>query len=222
MAVTEKPLGPLPPHTQMRDFLPPDVHRSLLAWVLDNEARFKPAKVTISSHDTAVRVNPEVRIAMTMRDLGPLREPLSALLVDALPSLMTATGTVGPEPRSLELELAAHGDGAHYRAHVDIPFGPNRAPLGATEEEDRVLSAVCYFHGEPKRFSGGALRLYRFGAEPTNPQLSPDDYVDLEPLQNSLVAFPSWATHEVRRVECPSGAFGDYRYALNCWYCRRL
>ena len=47
-------------------------------------------------------------------------------------------------------------------------------------------------------------------------------HIDLEPLRNSLVAFPSWVPHEVRPIGVPSGDFGDYRFALNCWYCRAL
>lgn len=216
-------LGPLPPYVQIEDFLPASELAALLDWTLANEQRFNPAKVTRTRGEGRSSViEPGVRIASTLRDLGPVESVLRERLLAALPDLMASTRIQGAEPRSLELELAAHGDGAHYGAHLDIPVGPGRQSMGATEGEDRVLSAVFYFHNQPKGFSGGALRIHRFGTGSTPGEASLDDVVDIDPTQNSLVVFPSWARHEVRTVSCPSGRFRDYRFALNCWYCRRL
>ena len=83
-----------------------------------------------------------------------------------------------------------------------------------------MISGVYYFHNQPKGFSGGRLRLFRFGSDPAN--CADDDRVAIEPIDNSLLVFPSWAQHGVERVSCPSGDFSDYRYAVNCWYCRPL
>ena len=91
--------------------------------------------------------------------------------------------------------------------------------MGAGEGEDRVISAVYYFYREPKGFSGGALRLYRFGADAQDPAADAGS-IAFEPRQNSLVCFPSWAKHKVEAVSCPSGKFEDYRFGLNCWFCR--
>jgi Rps23 Pro-64 3,4-dihydroxylase Tpa1-like proline 4-hydroxylase len=77
-----------------------------------------------------------------------------------------------------------------------------------------MLSAVYYFHRMPKAFSGGCLRLHRIGARPG------DIGMDVTPIDNSLVVFPSWAPHEVLPVRCLSGAFGDSRFAVNCWVYR--
>jgi Rps23 Pro-64 3,4-dihydroxylase Tpa1-like proline 4-hydroxylase len=143
-------------------------------------------------------------------------------LLGALPELMTMTGTGGPPATSLELEIAAHPDGAFYSPHIDIPVGQARQPIGANTGEDRVLSAVYYFYGEPKRFLGGQLRLYPFGLTPRADEPRPANHIELEPLRNSLVAFPSWVPHEVRPISVPSGRFEDYRFAVNCWYCRVL
>ena len=147
---------------------------------------------------------------------------LSERLLAALPQVMAGTGTGGLPPVSLELELAAHGDGAFYLPHLDIPVGARRKPVSGSPHEDRVLSAVYYFHHLPKAFSGGELRLFRFGADSDATRADPANHVDLEPVGNNLVAFPSWIYHEVRPVSCPSGEFRDYRFALNCWYCRTL
>lgn len=216
--------GPLPPHTRLPDFLPPGEHRALLDWALANRHRFAPATVTAGRIDSEERVDSDRRVAGILRDLGPLQPVLRKRLLDALPMIVAGTGSGGPAPRSLELELAAHGDGAHFAPHVDVPIGTGRKPLGgrAGFNDDRLLSAVYYFHAEPKAFTGGELRLFRFGADPAEITTAPGDHIDLEPLQNSLVAFPSWAPHEVRRVSCPSRSFANYRFALNAWYCAPL
>jgi Rps23 Pro-64 3,4-dihydroxylase Tpa1-like proline 4-hydroxylase len=218
--MAEETAWPLPPYVQLTDFLPAELHSALLDWVLANEEQFRAATVA-NRLDKNSRIDPDVRIAQTMREVGPSRPAIEAKLLEALPALIAATGVKGPEPRSIELELAAHGDGAHYGAHLDIPVGEGRRSIGAHRGEDRVLSGVYYFYNEPRGFSGGALRFYRFNAKPAEGPAA-GSYVDVEPLNNSLVAFPSWATHEVRRVSCPSEAFRNYRFALNCWYCRKL
>ena len=84
-----------------------------------------------------------------------------------------------------------------------FPIGPDRKPLGARKGEDRVISAVYYFHNLPKGFSGGRLRLFRFGSDPADHD--DGDNIAIEPIDNSLLVFPSWAQHGVERVSCPSG-----------------
>ena len=205
---------PLAPYARLTDFLPQDELETLLEWVLSHEQSFAPA--TIMSGDKPV-VNAEWRVGLTCRDLGPLEPMLRKRMLAALPRLMAQTGASGPEPSKLELELAAHGDGAHYRPHTDLPIGARRKLRSS--KDDRVLSSVLYFHAEPKQFSGGALRLFRIGAEDSTDESA---FVELPPEQNSLVAFHSWVRHEVRPVHCPSREFRDYRFALNCWFRRKL
>jgi len=211
--------GPLPPWAQLHDFLPEPDRQALLGYVIASENRFAPAAVIDGVGDSN-RYDASARSALTLRDLGPSGSLLRERLLGALPTLMERTGARPPEPRSLELELAAYGDGAYFSPHVDMAVGPGRKPLGAAPGEDRVLSAVYYFHSHPRRFSGGELTLYRFGVEPRI--APPDSSIIIEPLDNSLAVFPSWVTHEVRPTSCPSGEFADYRFSLNCWFCRTL
>ncbi len=206
---------PLLPYARLTDFLPDEELAVLLAWVLGHEHLFAPA--TIMSGDTAL-VNAAWRVGLTCRQLGPLEPLLRRRMLEALPELMARTGATGPEPSTLELELAAHGDGAHYRPHTDLPIGARRKLR--TIRDDRVLSSVLYFHAEPKGFSGGALRLFRLGAEENNDDES--GFVEIAPTQNSLAVFHSWVRHEVRPVHCPSCEFRNYRFALNCWFRRKL
>lgn len=203
--------GPLPPHHRFRDFLAKEELEALLAHTLSSRDRFKPSTVG------GGRVDHAIRRSERLRDLGPVEAMLRHRLADALPDILPRVGARPFELTLIELELAAHGEGAHFAPHIDLPVGPERRPVSGDGlgTHDRIVSAVLYFHREPKAFSGGALRLHRFGAEP-----GAGGHVDLEPEQNSLVVFPSWALHEVREVRCPSGRFEDRRFALNAWFCR--
>ncbi len=219
---TEGIKGPLPPHGQIFDSLPAADRDALLDWALGEGENFKPAKIFYGEGGQGSRTDPEVRQALRHSGVGPFEPMLRDRLLEALPQIMAAAGYRGPEPRSLEFELNAYGEGAHFKAHIDIPLGKARRSAGQDPGEDRLISAVYYFYREPKAFTGGALRLYRFGAEPEAPDPDGKDSVQFEPVQNSLAIFPSWALHKVERVGCPSGDFADFRFALNCWFCRRL
>lgn len=214
-------LGPLPPYARLTNFLPESDRREILEWVLANSAEFKAAVVTKGQHHSENQVDHEKRIALTTRNLGPFEPMLRNHLLGALKRMVALTGTPFSS-HSLELEFAAHGDGAFFAPHTDISTGMNRKPLSDAPGQDRLISAVYYFHREPKAFSDGALRLYRFGSSPTGSGQEPTNHTDLEPLNNSLIAFPSTVLHEVRPVQCPTADFKDYRFALNCWYCRAL
>jgi SM-20-related protein len=205
--------GLIPRFHQYSDFLSAADRTALLEWVFENKARFE-----VSSLAGGV-IDPKRRISERLTDLGPLESMFSNQIRGLGADVFEKTGTPPFEIEYIELEIAAHGDGAHFAMHTDIPIGEGRKPLGGdrTKTQDRLLSGVYYFYREPKGFSGGQLRLHRFGSDNV-----PGDYVDLEPQQNSLVIFPSWTNHEVLKVSCPSRAFEDSRFAINCWLCRTL
>ena len=203
----------MPPFRRFTAVLPPQEHGDLLEWALANRERFRPSRIS------GARVDPALRVSQVTRDLSAVEAMLTARFTALLPEMFAGTGTRPFPAPSIELELAAHGEGAHFAAHRDTSTGRTRKLHGAIGAGggDRILSAVYYFHREPKSFSGGELRLHRFGSDGV-----PGDYVDVAPEQNSLVVFPSWATHEVLAVRCPSGRFEDNRFAVNCWFCRTL
>jgi len=208
----------LPPFARIGSFLDEQDLSALLNWVLANQERFRTA--TVSRQDEMV-VDAAARRALTTRDFHSDLDWLQDRFSAAQGNLLEMLRLTVPEIESIELELAAHGDGAHFAPHVDIPIGLGRKPLGGRpgRTDDRLFSAVYYFHREPKGFQGGNLRLYPLGADPKDAAKEAAQYIDVEPTQNTLVAFPSWATHEVRAISCPSGEFVDYRFAVNCWYC---
>lgn len=203
-------LGRLSPYRVDRDFLPDAERAALLDWALSNEASFSAAKLKRGQTNLAIRNALFVRGGVDW----PWAEPLRARVMARLPVWFTAFGMAPFEVSFIELDLIAYNQGAFYRRHVDTVLQRGDGPDDAKRElpGDRIVTAVYYFHAEPKGFSGGALRLHPIRAA------GPDaPYADIEPDQNSIAVFPSWAPHEVLPVECPSGAFRDSRFAVNCW-----
>jgi SM-20-related protein len=212
------------PYWRALDFLPEAEREALLSWTLAHRNSFKPARVSSLKQGGPDEVDPARRIALTCRDLGSIESMLRVRMLERIPELLNRTGTGGPPPTMLELELAAHGNGAHFRRHVDLPIGkPWRMAISENKlEGDRVLSAVYYFHREPRRFSGGELRLHPLESFGAGAEVDCGNHIDLDPLSNSFVVFPSWVPHEVRTVTVSSGDFVDHRFALNCWFRRHL
>lgn len=208
--------GPLPRYVRILDFLPEDDVQRLFDWANARSEVFRPATVST----TQPRVDPTVRISLVSTKLPPWEMHLRERLLGVLPEILAGTGTRGDSPNLLELQLAAHGDGAYYHPHTDTEIGTHRQVEAGVPSPVRTLSAVYYFHALQQAFSGGQLRLFGFGPVPAvqEPQQAP--HIDLDPVRNSLVVFPSWVPHEVRPVSVPTGEFADFRFALNCWYSR--
>jgi SM-20-related protein len=190
----------VPPHLVIRNFLGAEVITALLQHAVANEARFTVTKV---GEGGLRRTDASVRVSKRLREIGNMRSTIEARLLARLPEIAPQLGITPFAPAAAELELVAHGDGAFYKAHVD--------PRRQSASNQRVISAVYYFNAAPKAFQGGALRLRA---------LEGDNHADLEPENDTLAAFPSWALHEVMPVHCASGRFIDSRFAINCWLLR--
>jgi len=192
------------PHHVLPGFLQAAEVERLLAHVAAHESAFVATRVGPPGDG---RVNPALRVSASLVDLGEFRALLEARLRGMTEALIAALRVSPFVTTRVELELVAHGDGAFYLRHTDTGWA-------AGQPQIRVISGVYYFHRQPQGFAGGALRLHAIG--------DADRFVDVEPVHNTLVVFPSWAPHEVRPVSCPSGQFMDSRFAINCWlYARR-
>jgi Rps23 Pro-64 3,4-dihydroxylase Tpa1-like proline 4-hydroxylase len=196
--------GPLPPYRCISNFLTDNERNDLLQFSIACEAHFKPTGVR---HRGIEVLNPQQRVSVRLREFGPAQNMLRARIIPLIPKLISELRVSLFALAKIEMELVAHGQGAFFKRHIDTLTG-----VDAKGKSSRLLSAVYYFHSEPKGFEGGALRLYRFGRVE-----NADDFVDIQPMQNTLVAFPSWASHEVLPVTCPSGRFSDSRFAVNFW-----
>jgi len=185
-----------------------DLRQTLLDQVLSQEEAFQAATV-VPTGATAPTVNPALRRARTLDGLGKFEaafvERVKAELQPALEKLGHKPFPIG----NIEIQVTASNDGDYFRLHQDT--GP---------EDTREISFVYFFHREPRRFSGGELRLY-----PTRViegRLTPADHAHtLSPRQDAIVFFPSKNEHEVLPVRVPSRAFADSRFTVNGWIHRQ-
>jgi len=177
----------------------------LLALSIERKDPVVPTRV---GHGNCGNANPEIRPSLLLRDLGDLRPELEARFAAVLDESVRQLRLSPIQLHNLELELVAHNEGAFYSEHIDTFTARPDA------QSDRALTGVYYFHRNPKGFDGGELRLHAIASAADGARA----FTDIVPERDMFVLFPSWAPHEVRRVSCPSGAFADSRFALNCWY----
>jgi predicted 2-oxoglutarate/Fe(II)-dependent dioxygenase YbiX len=195
-------------YLRIEDVLGPAEHARLLEYAGGHETEFQPGKVFPAGVSGAGVVDPELRRARDKRMIEPVWDLFEPRLRELLLHVRQTLGIPWFPLAGIERRLVAHADGDFFGIHTD-----NGRPSVAT----RRITAVYYFHAMPKRFSGGELRLYdgvlRDGRiEPAS------TYTELEPLDNSLVFFPSEVFHEVRPVRASRGDFRESRFTVNIWY----
>ena len=194
--------GRFPPHRILPGWLGDAGAARLLAYSLAAEARFTPTR--LNDHG-AGRLDAVVRQSCVLKDLGTFAGPLRRKALGLQAGLETAFDMAHMPAHIEQMEMVAHGDGAFYQPHTDTYPGDEYAPGGR-----RRMTMVYYLHRQPRRFTGGRLRLFDLGGEQS---------IMIEPTHDSLLVFPSSARHEVERISCPDGAFGDGRFAVNIWLC---
>lgn len=172
---------------------------NLLKYVLDRQNHFVPTSTSTGEFDyrqsTILYYTEEYEHWI----VDKVKFFLSKLLED---------WQIEPFPISqIEVQLTAHNDGNYYKVHNDN---------GSDDAADRLISYVYYFNREPKNFSGGALRIYDLNIE-NGLYLQAESYQEIQPINNSIVFFPSHFLHEVLPVICPSRQFADSRFTLNGW-----
>jgi SM-20-related protein len=190
------------PHRILPGWLGETRAASLLAYALAAEARFTPTK--LNDHGTGRR-DAVVRQSCVLKDLGAFAGLLRRKALALQAGLETAFDMAHTPANSTQMEMVEHGDGAFYRPHTDTYTGDEYTPGGR-----RRLTMVYYFHRQPRRFTGGRLRIFDLGGEQS---------IEIEPTHDSLLVFPSSARHEVETISCPDGAFADGRFAVNIWLC---
>jgi predicted 2-oxoglutarate/Fe(II)-dependent dioxygenase YbiX len=194
--------GRFPPHRIIAGWLGSAGSARLLAYALAAEAQFTPTRL---AQGGTGRLETLTRKSSVLKDLGAFAGPLRRKALALQSDLEADFEMAHTPPNSSQIELVAHGDGAFYRPHTDTFTGDQYTPGGR-----RRLTMVYYFHREPRRFTGGRLRIFDLGGGET---------IDVEPVHDSLLVFPSTARHEVELVSCPDGEFADGRFAVNIWLC---
>jgi len=186
-------------YIRIPDFLSEEQNRAVLDYAIRKEPDYQKSGV-----DTTVADHRQSRVLMRLTDLDvDFDERVREIVPDALNYFRLPL----PNKSKLETQLTTHNDGGYYRIHND-----NGTPSTVT----RVMTYVYYFHRQPVAFKGGQIRLYdsrvEFGA--SRPA---ETFVEVNPVNNMLLLFPSRVMHEVLPTYSSSGAFADGRFTLNGW-----
>jgi SM-20-related protein len=205
-AVLERPAVVRVQCVVLDEFLAPQEMQELSRFTLEHEADFCVSHV-VSRDSTEGVVSENHRRSRVFMELGNQQDLILARIQSALPLVLSRLNIEQFPVTSVEAQITASNDGDFFRGHSD-----NSDPTTAS----RRLTFVYFFHREPRRFSGGELRIHdsRNGRDR---QIATGSYQTIVPQQNQIVFFPCCALHEITPVECPSGLFADSRFTLNGW-----
>jgi Rps23 Pro-64 3,4-dihydroxylase Tpa1-like proline 4-hydroxylase len=195
---------PSPIFVLLENFLSRAEQKELMELVLGQERAFETSTV-VDPGAKEPNVNERVRRSRTLDDLGRFGSLFEDKIKESVAEVLSRLGETGFSMGPIEMQVTASGDGDYFRMHQD-----------ADEGSSRQLSFVYFFHGEPRRFSGGELRLFETEMIDGRP-VPTDRGQTLVPRQNAIVFFPSRHEHEVLPVRVPSKQFRDSRFTLNGW-----
>ena len=195
-------------YVRMTDFLSPEEHQRLLDHALACQAEFHESGIVGRQGESTL--NFTVRKSRTLAGgrLQEVWEMFDQRLHGIVAAVRKEMGMPWFRLGEVERQLTAHGGGGFFAPHVDTGH-----PIAAS----RRISCVYYFHTNPRRFTGGELRLYDTWITPSG-STAAGTYTTLTPLDNSIVFFPSDAFHEVLPVRCETDAFGDSRFTVTVWF----
>ena len=202
------PTEPHPtPFVRITDFLTSAQQAVVLDAVRKGREHFAPARV--SGNKSGGRVDRGTRVALVAmrsvrRQIDPwFREELDRVVRDVVRHFRV--DDMGK--CRVELDVTAHRGGGFFAPHRDTGYGGY--------SDGRVISFAYYFHHEPKDFAGGELLLY-------DTSIATEEYraaafSRIEPVNNSLVFFPSGYYHEVLPVHANDDALENARFTVNGW-----
>ena len=184
-------------------FLDDAVRDELLEFIVAHEQDFQAATVMAGGGEPSVDAN--VRKARTLDGLDKFEGVMADRIKEALPEVLERLGHKGFPVGRIEIQATASGDRDFFRLHQDAEPG-----------DTREISFVYFIHAEPRRFSGGDLRVFETRVENGKP--IPSEGVEtVSPRQNEIVFFPSIHEHEVLPVRAASREFRDSRFTVNGW-----
>jgi len=182
-----------PPFELIEDFLAPAEYAEVLNYTIGCESKFEKSKVTSG------RVG--YRKSTVLFDTGLIYSLFIERLTDAWENLVSKNqfGGIRPDFEKCEIQITASGHEDFFRLHDD---------RSSAEARHREITFVYYYSSNSEAFFGGDLRLY-------NDTLN--DFHLVQPINNSMILFPSRVQHEVLPVFVPSRAFRDSRFTINGW-----
>jgi Rps23 Pro-64 3,4-dihydroxylase Tpa1-like proline 4-hydroxylase len=195
-------------YVRMTDFLSPAEHQRLLEHTLASLADFQDSGVIGQQGEDTRDYGVRRSRTLSGARLEEIWDMFDRRLHGILPAVRKELGMPWFRLGAVERQLTVHGSGGFFAPHVDTGH-----PIAA----NRRISCVYYFHASPRRFTGGALKLYDTWITPFG-STGAGTYTTLTPVDNSIVFFPSDAFHEVCPVHCETEAFGDSRFTMTIWF----
>ena len=188
----------------MGNILGPVESQELLNFLVENESNFTTATV-LEPGARSTGVNENLRRSKTLDKLGRFEKVLTEKIKEHLQPTLQRLGHKEFPLGRIEIQATASNDGDYFRLHPD-----------SDASDTRELSFVYFVHAEPRRFSGGELRI--FATKLIDGQLSRADHsYMLSPRRDAMVFFPSLNQHEVLPVRVPTKEFRDSRFTVNGW-----
>tara|TARA_R110002051_G_C8726217_1_gene497340 strand:- start:1011 stop:1679 length:669 start_codon:yes stop_codon:yes gene_type:complete len=199
----------------IRNVFSKEVNKAIFDEAIINKKKFKKAKVGGLKND---KVSKTTRNNLSaFYDVIYLNRSGSILLktVDDffqnsyLSALLSSSPTPFNEFRETnthETQVSRYGDSDQkYDWHCD------------SDDKKRIITAVYYFHKEPKKYKGGEIELSRspsaFGKIVDD---NKDNIITIPPENNMMVIFAGNVSHRVKATESPK-KFDLGRFSVNCW-----
>jgi Rps23 Pro-64 3,4-dihydroxylase Tpa1-like proline 4-hydroxylase len=188
------------------EFFAPGELAALTDFALTHESDFRASEVVRPDGNGGV-IDFDFRRSKVLFELGEQRQLIAERVMRFLPRVLDELAWPFFEVRDIEAQITASNDGEFFQVHSDNHH---------EELNGREITFVYFFHAEPKRFSGGELRLYDSRFENGN-EIALPRFRAVVPQQNQVVFFPSHLMHEVTRVRCAMPEFAASRFTLNGW-----
>ena len=181
-----------------------DARPQLLDFVMAHEPEFRQSTILPPGEEQG-HVDERLRRSRTLDRLESFEPMFAERIREVIGPVLTRLDLPAFPLGRIEMQVTASNDGDFFRMHRDDD--------GTTTRE---LTFVYFFHREPRRFSGGELRI--FDNDIVDGRIVPTDRSQtLSPRQDVMVFFPAHNEHEVLPVRVPSKAFGDSRFTVNGW-----
>ncbi len=198
-----------PPHLQFFDFLSPEDHQALIDHVAEHLGAMNPSTVTAGALATAT-YDTTHRSSLVDSNVEKTWPILEGTITAMFPHLRRELGTGHFALGSIERQLTVHNDGDFFALHVD-----ENHPM---TDGCRVITFVYYFNASPKQFEGGELRVHDTAIDANGMRHAANTYIDIEPVDNSIVFFTADSYHEVLPVRQTGDGPGAARCTVNGWF----
>lgn len=187
------------------EFLVGEEWNGLLEYTYTHEYAFVPTSVIRRGED---HLDHDVRRSLVLFDLERYHDIFVQRLLSFFPQILTQLDYPWFPVGHVEVQMTGTGDGEYFRMHTDN---------GSNEVATRAITFVYFYFREPRPFAGGELQIHDTTFDNGQAVANGSSQM-IVPAQNQVVFFPSHCFHEIRPVDCPSGAFADRRFTVNGWF----